>query len=179
MIAPDDRAVANAEDLRDGVSLGDRRGEDVEVVALVGMHLLAIQGALDRDHAIAQHCRALVVQCLRSLLHVLLRVARERLVSALEEEHAAVDGRAVLIARGLAHAGRGAALEVVEQARAATGKGAWRHGLAAAIDVRVDPQLAGAVRKELLQEVERLVHGLRVRERTEVARRAVAERARA
>jgi hypothetical protein len=44
---------------------------------------------------------------------------------------------------------------------------------------REDRQLAGAVRKQLLQEIERLVHGLRVREGSEVARRAVAERARA
>src|SRR5207249_4788181 len=46
VIAADDRAVAHAEDLYDGVTFIDRGGEHVEIVALVRVHLLAIESAL-------------------------------------------------------------------------------------------------------------------------------------
>src|SRR5258708_39545168 len=50
--------------------------------------------------------------------------------------------------------------------------------MAASVLARDDRQLAGAVREELLQGIERLVDGLRVGVRTEVARGAIAERPR-
>src|SRR5207245_7170478 len=65
----------------------------------------------------------------------------------------------------------------IEQTGTATGQRGRRHGASSPILARDDGQLAGAVREELLKKIERLVHGLRVRERTEVTRRSIAERA--
>ena len=116
-----DRAVAHAEHLDDRVPFRDRRGEDVEVVAFVRVHLLAVQGPLDRGEPVAQRGRALERERVRGLLHLFACVARERLVASLEEEHALVDRRAVVVLRRVPHAGRGAAPEVEQQARAAAG----------------------------------------------------------
>ena len=121
VIAADDRAVAHAEDLHDGVTFIDRGGEHVEIVALVRVHLLAIEGAIDRDEAVAKQRRALELERLGGRRHLLARVASEGLVTALEEEHAAIDRRAVLVLRGVADARRGAALEMKEEARASAG----------------------------------------------------------
>src|SRR5207237_7268105 len=58
----------------------------------------------------------------------------------------------------------------------ATRQRARRHGLAAPVlGSGDDRQLAGPVGEELLQEIERLVDRFRVRVRTEVARRPIAE----
>src|SRR6185503_17347268 len=62
VIASDDGAVAHTEGLDDGVALRDGGGEHVEVVALVRVHLLAVEGPLDRAHAVAEHGRALEVE---------------------------------------------------------------------------------------------------------------------
>ena len=66
-----------------------------------------------------------------------------------------------------------------EEAGSSTGKRARRDGAPAALVVREDRELAGPVWEQLLEQIERLIDGLRVRERSEIARGAVAERARA
>src|SRR6266550_8056573 len=62
-----------------------------------------------------------------------------------------------------------------EKARATAGERRGRHRPAAAVVAGHDVELAGAIRKELLEQIERLVHGLGVRERPEVASAAIAE----
>ena len=59
VVAAGDRAVAHAEDLDDGVALGHRGRVDVEVIALVRVHLLPIEGALDGDEPVAESRRPL------------------------------------------------------------------------------------------------------------------------
>src|SRR6266550_177802 len=150
---------------------------DVEVVAFVCVDFLPIKSPLDREEPIAKRRGALVCERVGGLLHLLLRVARERLVASFEEEDALLDGGTVLVAGRRTDARSGTALEVIEQARTATGQRGRRHGASASVLACDDRQLAGAVREELLEKVERLVDGLGVRERTEVARSSIAERA--
>ena len=157
VVAAGDRAVAHAEDLDDGVALGDGCGVHVEVITLVRVHLLPVEGAFDRDEPIAECRRALERERVRRLVHLLLCLARERFVPALEEEHAPVDRPAVLVARRVAYAGRGAALEVEQKARSASWERRWRHGPSTAVLSRDDIQFAGAVREELLKKIERLI----------------------
>ncbi len=64
-----------------------------------------------------------------------------------------------------------------EEAWSPAGQRARWNGAAFALVAREDRQLAGAIGKQLLQQIERLVHGLRIRERPEVTRGSVAERA--
>ena len=178
MVAAHDRPVADAEDLHDRVALGDGRREDVEVVALVRVDLLAVEGPLDGLQPVAQLGRALESEGVRGDLHLATRIAGERLVAAFEEEDALLDRGAVLLLRGVPDAWRGASLEMKEEARTTARQRRRRDGLPPAVGVRDDRELAGAVRKELLQKVERLVDRLGVRERTEVPGGAVPERPR-
>ena len=53
VVPSDDRSVAHSEELNDRIALGQRRGENVEIIALVRVHLLPIEGAIDRGEAIA------------------------------------------------------------------------------------------------------------------------------
>ena len=175
MVAAHHGPVANAEDLDHRVALFDRGGVHVEVVALVGMHLLPVEGPLDRNEPITQRRGPLEGQRIRCLLHLLLRVARERVVPAFEEEHALIDRASVLVARGVTHARGGATLQVEEEAGTAAGQRGGRDRPAATVIAGHDVELARAVRKELLQEIERLVHRFGVGERPEVASAAVAE----
>src|SRR5205814_9888524 len=126
------------------------RGEHVEVVALVRMYFLPLEGAIDGLQPVAQERGTLERERRRRRLHLLLGIARERLVAALEKEHAPVDRRAVLILRRVTDARRGAALQVVEQARPAAGQCARRQGATLAVVAGDDRELAGPVREELL-----------------------------
>src|SRR5437870_1788117 len=110
------------------------------------------------------------------LLHLFLRIARERVIPTFEEEHALIDRAAVLVPRCVPHARRGAPLEVEQEAGATARQRRRGYGASAPVFARDDVQLAGTVRKEFLQEIERLVHGLGIRERSEVAGAAVADR---
>src|SRR5207248_1160741 len=122
VVAADDRAVAHTEELHDRVVLGEGRREHVEVIALVRMYLLTLEGPIDGLQAIAQERGALERKRRRRRLHLLLGIARESLVASLEEQHAAIDRRAVLVLRGVTDARRGAALQVIEEARPSTGQ---------------------------------------------------------
>ena len=177
MVSAHHGAVAYAEDLHDRVSLVHRGGVDVEVVALIRVHFLAVQRSLDREKAVAERRGPLERERIGCLLHLLLRVAGERLVAPFEEEDTFLDGGAVFVPSRRTDARSGAALQVIEQAGTAAGQCGGRDGASASVLACDDRQLAGAVRKELLQKVERLVHRLRVRKRTEIARRPIAERA--
>src|SRR2546422_5234110 len=118
MVAARDGAVSHSEDLQDCVALIDRGRVHIEVVAFVRVYLLPVEGALDRDEPIAQRRGSLERERVRGLLHLGLRVTRERFVPSFEEEHALVDRRAVVIPRCVAYARRGAALQVKEKTRA-------------------------------------------------------------
>ena len=142
------------------------------------MHFLTVEGAIDRGEAVAKRRCALELQRLGRGLHLFARCARERLVPPLQEEDTLVDRRAVLVLRRVADARRRAAFEMEEQARSPTGQRARRDGTTATLFSREDRQLARAIREQLLEQIERLVDRLRVRERSEVTRGPVAERAR-
>src|SRR5207245_1923494 len=73
-----DRAVAYAEHLDDGVPFRDRRGEDVEVVAFVRVHFLAVPGPLDRGEPVAQSRSALERACVRGLAQLCASVSAGR-----------------------------------------------------------------------------------------------------
>ena len=158
VIAAHHGPVADAEHLDDRVTLFDRGGVHIEVVALVGVHLLSVKGALDGHEPIAQGRSAFERERIGCLLHLLLRIARERVIATFEEEHALVDRAAVLVPRRVPHARRGAPLEVEQQAGATARQCRRGYGASAPVFARDDVQLAGAVRKEFLQEIERLVH---------------------
>src|SRR5437016_3897425 len=102
------RAVSDAKDLHDRIPFIDRGGEDVEVVALVRMYLLSVERPLDGHQAIAQTRGAFVRERIGCLLHLLPRVAGEVFVAAFEEEDALFYRRAVLVARRVPYARRGA-----------------------------------------------------------------------
>ena len=110
---------------------------------------------LYRTQPVAVARRVLEALFARRLLHLALELSLDRLHVAGEELDHAVDDRAVVLLRHVAHAGSQAAVDVVVEARDAR------------VPTRLRP-LAWAVREDAVQDVERLANLLRVRVRPEI-----------
>src|SRR3989442_12969526 len=111
MVSAHHGAVAYEEGLHDRVSLVHSGGVDVEVVPLIRVHLLAVERPLDREKAVAERRGALERERIGGLLHLLPRVAGERLVAPFEEEDTLVDGGAEFFAGRPTAARSGATLQ--------------------------------------------------------------------
>src|SRR5439155_20331283 len=144
-------------------------------VALVGMDVLALERPVDGLETIAKKRGALELEALGGARHLRAYLSGDDVLPTLEEQHDLIDRAPVFLDRGVTDARRRAALDVVQQAGTPPGKRARRLRSPLSGLVGDDRQGAGTVRKQLLQEVERLVDGLRVRVRAEVPRRAIAQ----
>ena len=147
--------VAHLEDL--GVRVGslDHHPDQVRAAEAAARDALALHQALDRVQPVAEERRPLEVLRRGCLVHLGHQLARHLLVAAREKPDDLVDVPPVLLAVDVADARRLAALDEVVEAR----------------DPRAPPRLgalARAVLEELPEQVERLAHALRRRERPEV-----------
>jgi len=146
VVAADDSAVTDRNTERRHRFVDGRPACTSEVVPFVGVHLLAVESPLDRPKAIAQRCRALIRQRVGRLLHLFLRVARERFVPTFEEEDALLivprySSRVVFPTQAPC-----SALDE-RKARATAGERRGRYRPAAAVVAGPMLRLAGAIRK--------------------------------
>ena len=154
-VAVDQPPVAQREDLHRGPVALDGQPDHVDRADRAPVGRLPLDQVPHREQAVAVAGRLLEALALGRLLHLPLELALDRPRLAGEELDHALDDLAVVLLRDVAHARRQAALDVVVEAR----------NPAVAAGLRA---LAGPVREDAVEHVERLAHLLRVRVRAEV-----------
>ena len=154
-VAVDHLPVAEWEDLHDrAVPLG-RKADDVDGADRTAICGLALGEVLHRAQTVSVARRVLESLLGRGLAHLPLQLALDRLRVAREKLDHLVDDRAVVLFGDVADARRQAPVDVVVEARNPR------------VPSRLRP-LAGTVREDTVQDVERLAHLLRVRVGAEV-----------
>ena len=118
-------------------------------------HFLRLGGLFDGPDLVAQIGGALELQVLCRRLHALGQVAHDSRLLAFEEQHHIADRLAIVAAVGQPRAGRKAAVHIILQAGA-------RH-------LAVNGQVAGAVGKQAIEQVEGGLRGSGVGEWAEIA----------
>ena len=162
-----DPAIAHVEDPHARLELVAGEPDDVGVRAVGQDHGVALEHPLQGVQVVAKPGSALVVQLGGRGVHLLGPGADERCRVAGHERAEVLDDRAMLLRRDLPGAGRGALVDVAQQAGPPRGLGAAEH-----------PARAGAHREHPQQLVDRLADRPRVGERAEVAHaRAASHRA--
>ena len=154
-VAVDQPAVAQREDLHRRPVALDGEPDHVDAADRAPVGRLPLDQVPHREQPVAVARRLLEALALGGVLHLPLELALDRPRLAREELDHAVDDLAVVLLRDVAHARRQAALDVVVEAR----------NPAVAAGLRA---LAGPVREDAVEHVERLAHLLRVRVRPEV-----------
>ena len=163
MVPPDQLALADEEGLHPGLVALLEQGDDVHVLPSGGDDLLLLADSSDGANLVSQHGCPLVVEPLGGFVHASLELAHNLRRPPFKEEEHLVDDGAVIVLVGVSHAGGHAAVDVVLQAWAGVRAG--------------DDLGAGAIRKELLQQVQGATHGLGAGEGAEVAGAVVANEA--
>ena len=118
--------------------------QDVRVVIRLRLHRLLVQHLGQRRNLIAHFCRLFELQRRGVRLHARLQVLQQGLRVALQKGLRVAHVLHIVLRRDQAHAGPGAALDLVQKA----GPGA----------VAEDRVFAGAQAKHLLQQLYRLLH---------------------
>ena len=116
-LASDDSPLADEEHLHRRLQLVVGDADDIEILAAVGDHLLALDRPADRCQPVAHPGRLLELQRVGGLPHLGLEVAHDRVGVAVEEVAQLVDELAVRHLLDLTDARTGALLDVVQQAR--------------------------------------------------------------
>src|SRR5262249_26518053 len=140
-LALGEHPVANLEDLRVRVIALDRDSDQIRGAERATGHLLPLHHAGHGVQPVAEEVGPLDVLSRRGLLHLLLEVAGDLLVTAGQKADDTVDVAPVLVLVDVADAGRLAALDVVVEAG----------------DARAPPgfgTFAGPVLEELAEQVE-------------------------
>ena len=120
VLAPDQLAAADEEDLHAGLAVGARHGDHVRIHLVAGDHLLALDHPLDGLDLVAQGGGPLEAAALRRPASIsCCRRADDRLGVALQEVAQVVDHLAVARLLDGANARPGAQLDVVDTGRGA------------------------------------------------------------
>ena len=154
-VAIDEPAVAKRKDLHHGAIPVHGEADHVDRADGAAIRVLALCQVLHGPQAVPVPRGVLEAFLCSGLAHLPLELPLDRAGLAREELDHLVDDRAVLVLRYVADAGREAAVDVVVETR----NPGMPSGLRA---------LAGSVREDAVQDVERLAHLLRVRVRAEV-----------
>ncbi len=149
-------AAAHHGDVHAGESVGLDRGEHVHIFILAAVDELLVQHRLQHAHLIATGRGLLKGEALGGGLHAIREVVDHLARLAVEEARGELHVRSVGGGLDKTDAGRGAALDLVQQAGARA--------------VGEDGVLAGAQLEGLLQQMDALAHRPGVREGAEVAR---------
>ena len=148
-------AAAHHGQVHAGAATLHAHGKNVHVLVRGGFHRLLVQHARERRDLVAQLGRLLELQPLGVGHHARLQLLQERLGFAAQKRLGVRHVLRIGLGRYQAHAGRGAALDLVEQA-----------GPRAVGKHRV---LAGAQAEHLLQQLDGFLHRPAVRVRAKVA----------
>ncbi len=145
-VAPDERAIADREELDGGLVVAPGQADQVERGPGEGRHLLALHRPADRPDLVAQGGRTFVVRPLGRRFHLARQAGQERFLATLQEELDLGDVAPVGLLRDGLDAWALAALDVVQQA--GSSQGALAFG---------DLDRAGPEGKQAPDQVHRLV----------------------
>ena len=154
-VAVDQLAVAQRKHLHDGPVPLDREADDVDRPDRAKVRSLTFRQMLDASQPVAVARGLLEALVGGRFLHLAFELALNRLDVPREELDHLIDDRQVILLRHVAHARREAPLDVVVEARDPRVTAGFR-------------PLAGPVREDPVEDVQRLAHLLRVGVRPEV-----------